>query len=139
MSRPDLSAFLGLWLLERAIDDLRAGQRARLVGTARFTAAPEGLLYCEEGLLELPAQPPIRAERRYLWRQSGAQITVLFEDGRPFHAIAPEPAPRAHHDCAPDSYDVRYDFAHWPQWAADWRVHGPRKDYCSQSRYWRAQ
>ena len=79
----------------------------------------------------------MQATRRYLWRDGGAgTIDVLFEDGRFFHRFdAEDPAPGASHDCAPDSYRVRYDFRAWPRWQAEWRVTGPRKDYAMVSRY----
>ena len=76
----------------------------------------------------------MQAERRYLWHTEGAEIVVRFADERPFHRFSPA-APAASHWCAPDTYRVRYDFAHWPLWQAQWDVTGPRKDYLMISRY----
>ncbi|MBP7002967.1 DUF6314 family protein [Amaricoccus sp.] len=132
-----LSAFEGEWELTRDIDDARAGQRGRFVGRARFTPAPEGLRYREEGALTLGDGPALAASRDYLWRAGpeGA-IDVLFADGRLFHSFRPaDPAPAAEHDCPPDLYRVRYDFAAWPRWQVAWRVSGPRKDYDMLSRF----
>ena len=132
-----LRSFLGAWTLERSIADARAGRTGTLAGEARFTPAPGGLAYAEAGTLTFPGSPPMQATRRYLWREGGAgAIDVLFEDGRFFHSFDPDaPAPAALHDCAPDTYRVRYDFTAWPDWQAEWRVTGPDKDYTMLSRY----
>jgi len=136
-ARPALEDFEGQWRLEREIEDARAGQRVRFSGTALFSPDTEGLLCEEAGDLILPGQPPMRASRRYLWRAQGEDIAVLFHDGRPFHLIGPGARPAAEHDCPPDFYRVRYDFRHWPDWEAEWRVSGPRKSYVMRSRYLR--
>ncbi|MFN0115949.1 MAG: DUF6314 family protein [Paracoccaceae bacterium] len=134
---PRLADFAGRWLVERAIDDARAGQTGHFGGQATFTPDGEALIYEEEGTLRLGDAAPVHATRRYLWRQDGPDIAVLFPDGRPFHSFAPG-APGADHWCDPDSYRVAYDFARWPDWTARWRVTGPRKDYAMTSRYCRA-
>lgn len=126
-----LDAFQGLWHLERTLEDLRTGSTGRLLGRARFTPAPEGLDYFEDGELCLPGAPPLAASRRYRWRAFGPEaIEVRFADGRLFHRfLADDPAPAAVHDCPPDQYRVRYDFGRWPRWSAEWRVRGPRKAF----------
>lgn len=126
-----LSAFEGDWSVERAISDARSGLPGRLEGTARFVPDGVGLAYHETGWLTLGDAPPVAASRSYLWREDDAGgIEVRFADGRFFHRFDPAaPAPEADHDCAPDLYRVRYDFAAWPTWTARWRVTGPRKDY----------
>ncbi|MBP7241379.1 DUF6314 family protein [Amaricoccus sp.] len=132
-----LSAFEGAWELARDIADARSGQRGRFVGRARFIPTPEGLRYREEGELTLGDGPGITATRDYLWR-AGADgaIEVLFADGRLFHSFHPaDPAPTAEHECPPDLYRARYDFAAWPCWQVEWRVSGPRKDYDMVSRF----
>ena len=132
----ELAAFEGDWRLARVIEDARAGQRGAFAGAARFTPAPGGLAYLEEGTLTLGAAPPMAASRRYFWRAAGAGIAVDFEDGRFFHAFATgEARPGAEHLCDPDTYAVRYDFTLWPLWRAEWRVLGPRKDYRMVSDY----
>ena len=81
--------------------------------------------------MTLSGTAPMRASRRYLWRDGGSgTIDVHFADGRFFHRFdAEDPAPASSHDCPPDLYRVRYDFRAWPRWQAEWRVTGPRKDY----------
>ncbi|KFE34410.1 DUF6314 family protein [Thioclava atlantica] len=130
---PELSDFAGEWALTREIRHAD-GSEARFEGAARFVPEGEGLLYLEEGALILPGGQRMRAERRYLWRTEGGRIAVFFEDGRPFHSFAPD-APEAAHWCDPDDYRVTYEFAHWPDWRAEWRVRGPRKDYVMISDY----
>ncbi|PID37093.1 MAG: hypothetical protein CR993_02165 [Rhodobacterales bacterium] len=133
--QPNLEDFIGRWRLERRIDDARAGQVVRFCGEARFEAGENGVIYIESGILALPGQGDIRAERRYLWRKEPQGIAVFFEDGRFFHHISPGEAPKAAHYCAPDQYDVAYDFTHWPCWRAVWQVFGPKKQYRSESVY----
>jgi len=136
-TRPALEEFEGRWRLEREIDDAKAGQTARFSGEAVFRADDGGLILDEDGELTLAGQPPMRASRRYLWRAQGEDIAVFFHDGWPFHLIGPGARPEAGHDCPPDVYQVRYDFRRWPEWRAEWRVRGPRKDYVMRSFYTR--
>lgn len=134
---PRLDDFTGEWHVARVIRH-DAGPDAQFLGQARFTPDDGGLRYREEGRLILPGTPPIRAEREYLWRQDEKGIAVLFADGRAFHRIDPA-RPEASHWCDPDDYRVRYDFARWPFWRAEWRVSGPRKAYRMLSDYSREQ
>ncbi|MEM9845409.1 MAG: DUF6314 family protein [Pseudomonadota bacterium] len=126
--------FEGTWQLDRTILH-RAGPRAQLTGQAVLTRAGQGLDYYESGVLSLDGQAPVRAERRYLWRPGDAgDVEILFEDGRAFHTIVRD-APRATHECAPDTYEVEYDFSDWPDWQSHWEVTGPWKAYSMASRY----
>ncbi|MFV0359794.1 DUF6314 family protein [Tropicimonas sp.] len=134
-----LADFEGLWRLDRAIDDRRAGQMAHLAGTARLATRDGGLDYSESGVLHLPGVPPMQATRRYRWEADGEEIRVLFDDGRPFHSIIPAmQVAEATHWCNPDRYCVTYDFTRWPCWTSRWTVSGPRKAYVMESRYFRA-
>ncbi|RBP93682.1 hypothetical protein DFO80_105106 [Rhodobacter sp. 140A] len=128
-----LSDFAGEWTIAREIEQAGAGT-ARFEGRACFTPEGAGLAYHEAGTLTLPGAAPMRAGRDYLWREEGAEIAVFFSDGRPFHRFDPA-APAAQHWCDPDDYRVRYDFAAWPDWRAEWRVSGPRKAYTMRSLY----
>jgi hypothetical protein len=132
---PMLADFAGRWRIERRIDD-RRGQDARFAGVAEFAPADDDTLrYHETGEIRIGAGPPIRAERRYRWTAApGGRIAVSFPDGRPFHTFDPDEGVSSHF-CAPDIYEVRYDFTAWPQWLAVWRVTGPRKDYTMTSLY----
>ena len=131
-----LMNFEGSWQVGRRIENAE-GPEARFEGVARFEPDGAGLVYAEEGELQLEGQPPIRGERRYLWRQEeDGTIAVFFDDGRDFHRFDPgAEAPGDRHHCAPDVYDVTYDFGGWPEWESRWRVTGPRKDYVMVSRY----
>lgn len=133
-----LEAFEGEWTVERTIADVRAGRSGRFSGRAAFRPAAEGGLdYREEGTLVLDGAAPMTATRDYLWRDGGGGvIEVRFGDGRFFHRFLPEePTPADVHRCDADTYRVRYDFARWPLWRAEWRVTGPRKDYAMTSAY----
>jgi hypothetical protein len=131
-----LEGFTGAWTVDREIEDLRAGRSGRFSGRAEFRPVAGGLAYREQGTLVMGGAS-MAAARGYLWRDGGAgTIEVCFEDGRLFHRFCTdEPEPAAVHACPPDHYRVRYDFARWPRWRAEWRVHGPRKDYFTVTRF----
>jgi hypothetical protein len=130
---PKLRDFEGRWRIARTIED-RLGGEGRFDGEAVFAAQGAVLHYRETGELRLGDGPGFQAERSYLWRQAGGRIAVDFADGRAFHEFDPA-APDARHLCIADDYAVRYDFAGWPDWRAEWTVQGPRKDYTMVSRY----
>ena len=91
----------------------------------------DGLDYVEEGILTLPNAQTMRATRAYRW---DADLSVFFDDGRPFHQV-PTDGGTAVHICTPDTYRATYDFEAWPHWQAVWVVTGPKKDYSMTSRY----
>ncbi|MDJ0823705.1 MAG: DUF6314 family protein, partial [Paracoccaceae bacterium] len=120
-----LGDFEGVWRIDRQIDDRLLGRVGHFAGTATFTPDGDGLDYRETGTLTFPGLAPLSAEQRYLWRQDEQGVAVCFSDGRSFHRIPlNNRTHRAGHDCAPDRYRVRYDFAHWPDWTATWQVSG---------------
>jgi hypothetical protein len=125
-----LGDFQGSWKLRREINDHLNGVRSELIGGATFTPENGGLKCVETGLLTVTGQKPMQANRTYLWRRRGSDIDVQFENGDPFHQFHPLlDTVTAAHFCAPDQYDVTYDFSGWPNWTGEWRVKGPRKDY----------
>ena len=125
-----LGDFEGAWSLSRIISQAD-GPVCRFEGTATWRPEGERLAYEETGEMRMPGQPPMRAERRYLW---DADLAVLFPDGRFFHSVPPRGG-RAEHRCAPDHYVASYDFAEWPAFRVTWEVSGPRKAYRSVTRY----
>lgn len=129
-----LEQFEGLWQLTREIEDRRGGVTGRLEGTCRWLRDAQGLRQEEEGLLAMGKGPALQARRVYLWRAAGDGIEVTFEDGRPFHRLGPGRL-TDRHLCDPDTYDVSYDVAQWPDWTQRWRVTGPRKDAVILSRF----
>ncbi|MDD9715316.1 DUF6314 family protein [Dinoroseobacter sp. PD6] len=132
-----LAEFTGCWSLSREIAD-RLGGSGRFDGAAVFSPSPDGLLYEEEGSLTLARGGAFAAQRSYDWRDEGGTVAVHFADGAFFHRFALSERPEAAHFCAPDQYDVAYDFSAWPDWTSRWTVRGPRKDYEMTSRYRRA-
>ena len=133
-----LEGLAGRWRIARAIEDRLAGDAGRFEGEAVFSRGEGGLLYHETGTLSLPGRPALRAERRYLWSVEAREVVVRFADGRAFHRFDPTAGAAARHDCAPDVYEVAYDFSGWPRWRAVWDVSGPRKAYTMTSDYTRA-
>ena len=132
--------FIGLWIIERDILDLDSEWIGRFDGQAEFKPSEEGLLYTEEGRLAFGGLEAMKATRSYTWRFPGAtRVEVDFDDGSPFHGFdLGAGRVEASHYCDPDQYDVAYDFSAWPEWRAEWRVEGPRKDYRMVSIYRRA-
>lgn len=131
MTARRIEAFAGRWQITRQITDRRGGAPGRFTGAALLHAdGTGGWIWEESGQLRLGEGAPLTATRRYLWQETGARITLLFEDGRYFHSFDPNAArATAQHDCPPDLYDVTYDFSSWPVWRSHWEVRGPRKDY----------
>ena len=131
-----LADLAGRWALDRRIDDRRAGLTGRLSGTCVWRAEGEGFVQHETGVLHYGDAPPIRAERRYLWRAEGDGLAVFFEDGRPFHRLGPGRT-SDRHVCTPDTYDVTYVFDGVDAFSTTWVVTGPRKDQLIHSLYTR--
>ncbi len=110
------------------------GSQAQFSGKALFVQNTSGGLdYTEDGVLILPQGQSMRATRAYRWRED---LSVFFDDGRPFHQV-PASGGTAVHLCAPDTYRVTYDFRNWPSWRSIWEVTGPKKDYCMTTTYMR--
>ncbi|MGI3171576.1 DUF6314 family protein [Pseudooceanicola sp. C21-150M6] len=128
----ELADFEGSWVVARQIRNA-VGPDYVFDGRAVFARDREGLVYREEGQMRTEGSAPMAARRVYLWRQGDAGIEVFFEDGRFFHLIGPGAEVSAGHDCAPDRYDVQYDFRDWPVWSSVWEVSGPRKSYRMES------
>lgn len=129
-----LSSLEGRWQLDR---DITHGDGAvnRLTGAAHFHRAGARLIQDETGDLVLGNQT-VKATRRYIWAESKGRLDVFFDDMRPFHSVLlGVTTHKTVHLCAPDRYEVSYDFSSWPAWTARWKVEGPRKDYVMTSRY----
>ncbi|MEO1733027.1 MAG: DUF6314 family protein [Pseudomonadota bacterium] len=132
----ELDDFRGRWSVQRSIKDRRAGRTMTAEGTANIVADEAGLLYQEHMTLFVPGQAPLKAERAYLWRATDAGIAVFFVDERPFHVIRlSDPKPEGRHFCAPDTYDVAYDFSKFPAWDNLWAVAGPAKNYVMHTHF----
>lgn len=131
---PDATALAGAWRIRRRIEDARAGLTGTLEGETLWTPVADGLLQSESGVLRYGDAAPMQASRRYLWLRDGAGWDIRFEDGRPFHRLAPGRIGDRHH-CDPDIYDVTYDFGLWPAWHSVWHVAGPRKKLRIETAY----
>mgnify|MGYP001795186644 CR=1 FL=1 len=112
--------------MNRVIEDRRADLTGRFEGEAAWTPDNVGLIQDETGMMHYGAAAPMRATRRYLWRDANG-LEVFFDDGRAFHLV-PEPGAEAVHDCPPDTYRVRYEVLSPDQFRSTWHVTGPRKD-----------
>jgi hypothetical protein len=128
-----LAGLLGVWQVSRVLRSTD-GLRARFKGIATWAPEGDGLRCDETGTLTQNGTA-FPATRTTLWRATTTTLDVAFADGRPFHSFPPEARANARHDCAPDTYDLYYDFTGWPRWSCRWRVTGPRKDYRALTRY----
>lgn len=129
-----LFSFVGRWSLTREIRHAD-GRIDRMTGTCTFARSGPQVLQDEEGWLET-GSGRFRASRRYVWKEARGQLNVHFADMRPFHSIPLGVLrPETVHLCAPDRYQVAYDFANWPVWCSVWTVEGPRKAYEMESRF----
>ena len=136
----DLRAFLaGGWNLSRTIDDRRTGQRGTLEGTATFAPEGDGLVYREEGVLELAGyRGPVMQAYRYRF-PAPHRAEVAFRDGGLFHALdLSRGVWAAEHVCADDLYRGDFRVEGPDRWRVSWTVTGPRKDQTLISRYVRA-
>jgi uncharacterized protein DUF6314 len=129
--------FEGRWHLHRDVFDILLELPGTFEGEALFEPVKDGLRYSEKGSLAFGGLTGLVTHRAYLWQfAADGLIDVYFEDGRLFHQFDPvRGRPRARHFCAPDDYQVVYDFRNWPQWRSEWRVEGPKKDYRMVSEY----
>jgi len=131
-----LDDFEGTWRIDRVIKG--RPMAGTLTGTAAFQReAGQGLICREVGQLTLESGQIFPATRGYHWRAEAARIIVDFEDNTPFHDFTPSGISFARHNCAPDTYDVTYDFTAWPNWTATWEVSGPQKAYRMHTRFGR--
>lgn len=129
-----LSDFEGRWQLTRQI--LHGdGTRAQFSGSAVWMPEGDGMRYEETGVLRIGQGVGMTASRRYLWTRD---LAVLFEDRRFFHQVPPKGGGTTHW-CAPDRYDVVYDFTSWPEFHVTWQVSGPGKSYRMESFYFPAR
>ncbi|MDE0968539.1 MAG: DUF6314 family protein [Octadecabacter sp.] len=130
-----LSEFIGLYIVERDIDDRKAGVQLRFEGRAVLSMSPSGAIYSETGVLNMGGKR-FESERNYLWHEEGARICVRFADGRDFHIFDPVVGgPVTAHLCGADIYCGCYDLSGWPRWSVTWEVSGPRKNYLSVTTY----
>ena len=126
----DPSSLVGLWSLEREIDDRRRGEVSRISGTLTLTCAGERVQW-EEAMTWFRPEGGVDV-RRALWLVAGDDgWWVHFEDGRPFHPW--RPGEEVVHPCAPDTY--RGLVTGTPQsWSVTWDATGPGKDYSMVTR-----
>ena len=130
-----LSKFIGLYDIERIIDDRIASVPSRFEGRAMLSMSPRGAVYFETGALILDGKR-FEAERSYLWYEDGGRIGVCFADGCEFHNFDPVAGGQATtHLCGADLYQGSYDLSDWPRWSVTWEASGPRKNYRSVTSY----
>ncbi len=132
--------FAGRWWVDRDIVD-DAGQRmGTFAGTASFTAGEPGLVYQEQGVLELGAhRGPARRALRYRVCGPG-QAWVYFDYGDFFHELDLRQGWwRTSHPCRDDLYRGEYRVCGPDRWRQEWTVAGPAKNYAMSTGFNRSR
>ncbi len=135
-----LEYLLGTWVLERDIDDRRAGHVGRMLGLARVFRQGEHSAYgLEEGLLELPGyRDRVRRVTRYRQEHHG-RLCMSFEDGRRLCDLDLRLGVcEVEHHCGADRYLGRFLIESGACWWVRWTVEGPAKQAVLTTRYRRA-
>ncbi|GEK21754.1 DUF6314 family protein [Cellulomonas xylanilytica] len=123
--------FAGVWPIDRAIADGRAGLEGHLDGTARCEPTGDGgLSWVEEGVLSLGGDVRPAGRRLLLRDAGGAWVDVLFGDGRPFYRFELlDDHWAGEHGCGDDAYTVAGHLVGADCFVEVWHAVGPRKDY----------
>ncbi|OBQ73395.1 hypothetical protein EB233_13430 [Mesorhizobium erdmanii] len=124
---------VGDWKVRRTMIDFLAGATYRFSGEAVVTADA----FTEHGTMRSGSRE-MSASRRYRLEPGEGAMRILHADGRDFIALGPEAAQTVRHLCGADLYVGRLFFRGPDEWAEAWRVKGPRKNYASLGRFWRA-
>jgi hypothetical protein len=117
---------IGHWTITRRLADLRTGDEGHFEGVATIDADR----WIEHGHLKFGAYDG-PAGRRLRITPDGR---VTFDDGRPFHRLAP----RAEHRCGEDLYEAEYRVLGPDAFDVVWTVTGPNKHQRLESAYRRA-
>jgi hypothetical protein len=133
-----LTFLLGVWDVDRSIDDRRSGTQGTFSGKASLAetgagngaAVPERAHYEETGdLLFGSYRGPARRTLEYVRLDGGAAL-LCFADGRPFIDLdLCDGACDRTHDCGPDLYEIGTVVISDDVVEQHWRVRGPSKDY----------
>jgi hypothetical protein len=130
--------FVGVWDLDRSIEDHRSGARGTFRGRASLTEisagagsdAAERLFYEESGELLLGAyRGPAHRTLEYA-RLHDASVLLCFADGRPFIDVDLTTGHCTRiHDCGKDRYEISMAAISHDLVEERWRVRGPEKYY----------
>jgi Family of unknown function (DUF6314) len=133
-----LEFFVGVWDLDRSIEDHRSGARGTFRGRASLTEMPGGaeaaaakrLSYEEAGELLFGAyRGPAHRTLEYV-RLHDASVMLCFADGRPFIDVDLRAGHCTRiHDCGEDRYEISMAAISHDLMEERWRVRGPKKDY----------
>jgi hypothetical protein len=133
-----LTFLLGVWDLDRSIDDHRSGTHGGFAGSATLTptpagsalAPPDGAHYQEVGELQFGAyRGPARRALDYVRRDDGS-VLLCFTDGRPFIDLDLRSGDcHRSHDCGQDRHEIGIVVISSDTVEEHWQVRGPGKDY----------
>lgn len=121
---------LGDWALDRVVVDRTDGSRRRVLGTTELRRVDDDTVaWTEAGTMTWPGGSVPVSRTLSVVRRDG-RWTVLFGDGREFHAWIP--GETVVHDCAPDTYTGLISGTP-DRWHVRWEASGPAKDYRMES------
>jgi hypothetical protein len=133
-----LGFLLGLWDVERSIDDRCSGTRGAFSGSASLAptgpgngaAVPESAHYEEAGELLFGAyRGPARRTLEYTRLYDGAVLLCFAGGGSFIDLDLRDGACDRTHDCGQDRYEITTVAISHEVVEQRWRVRGPRKDY----------
>jgi hypothetical protein len=133
-----LGFLLGTWLVNRTIDDRRAGIRGSFDGTAVVGGSPGGDLaapgararYTETGTLRYAAHTGPAQRLLDATRLPGGAVLLSFTSGQPYIELDLSTGLcERRHPCAADTYDSVILVRSPDELEERWLVRGPAKDY----------
>jgi hypothetical protein len=128
-----LDFLLGIWNVERWIDDELSGDVGTFHGTATFVKDREGdprVRFDEAGVVRFGDYSGRASRRLFFSEGPDSLIDVSFADGHHFIDLdLREGSSQDHHQCASDGYDITTIVVDIDRIEEQWRVRGPAKSY----------
>lgn len=122
--------FAGRWLLRREIVDSRGAPAGTFTGSATFSEGDEGLVYAEQGTLELGTYRGAAHRRLYYQLTGPGRAAVYFDYGDFFHELDLRDGHwRTRHPCRDDLYRGEFRVQGPDRWQQWWAVAGPAKNH----------
>ncbi len=130
--------FVGAWCFVREITDRKAGEKARVEGSATFSGEGQALAYAETGVMDFGHYHG-EVTQNYVYQFTDLfAANVLFRDQRLFHQLNLKTGQdTVAHWCKPDQYTGHYLLQDQAKWRVSWEISGPRKNSVISTSYCR--
>ncbi|MDR7299906.1 DUF6314 family protein [Haloactinomyces albus] len=131
--------FTGRWILERDIVDGSGAPAGTFTGSATFCDAGEGLIYAEQGTLQLGTYRGSAYRRLYYHLTGPGRAAVYFDYGDFFHELDLRGGHwQTRHPCRDDLYRGEFRVQGPDRWQQWWTVAGPTKNHSMTTSFRRA-